>query len=116
MNLGGVIGFAFLGWITTLLQFLMALGVLGVGVGVVYKVHPGAGLSLAGAAALNLLGSLLWQALVRVGASGGNYEAVIILASIIQTGLGFLTGVLVIVAMVALARALGQGQGRGTYR
>jgi hypothetical protein len=113
MNFGGVIGFALLEWIT---EHLLVLGVFGVGVGVVYKVHPGAGLSLAGAAALNLLSTVLWRDLVRVGASGGNYEAGMILALIIQTGLGYLTGALVIIAMVALARALGQAQGASRHR
>lgn len=116
MSFGSSIGFMLIGWLTAALQVLLALGVLGVGLGVVYKVHPTAGLSLAGAAALHLLGTLVWRVLVGVGGSAGNFEAVLMLASIIQAGLALMTGALVIVAMVSLARALGQPQGPGHYR
>jgi len=115
--IGDALGLAFLGLITTALQILLALGVLGIGMGVVYKAHPGAGLSLAGAAALNLLGTLLWRVLLGFGAgSRGDIEMVMMLASIIQAGLSLMTAVLVIVAMVLLARALGPAPRGDTYR
>ncbi|UQA61110.1 hypothetical protein [Polyangium aurulentum] len=115
--IGEALGIAFLGWITTGLQFVLALAVLGIGVGVVYKAHPVAGLSLAGAAALSLLGSLFWQVFLGVGArSIGDIEMVVMIASIIQAGLSIMTGVLVIVAMMLLSRALGRAPRGDTYR
>ncbi len=116
MSFGSSIGFMLVGWLVTALQVVLALGVLGLALGVVYKAHPAAGMSLAGAAALSLLGNLLFRVFMGLASSVGDIEMVLMLASVIQTGLALLSGALVIVAMVALARALGPSPGPGHYR